>query len=129
MAASRPGVERPISRDKARRQLRILELVREENISTQEDLAQRLRQAGLAVTQATVSRDIKELGLLKVTGSDGADYDRWFGYILVGGNVKANALIYGVAASTPGSWIGGAQDATIRALFANRFILDDQFWA
>lgn len=65
----------------------------------------------------------------KVVGSDGADYDRWFGYILVGGNVKANALIYGVAASTPGSWIGGVQDATIRALFANRFILDDQFWA
>ena len=74
MAASRPGVERPISRDKARRQLRILELVREENISTQEDLAQRLRQAGLTVTQATVSRDIKELGLLKVTGSDGRQH-------------------------------------------------------
>ncbi len=71
MAASRAGVDRPISRDKARRQLRILELVREEHIATQEELAARLRQVGLSVTQATVSRDIKELGLLKVTGADG----------------------------------------------------------
>ncbi len=74
MAVSRAGVERPISRDKARRQLRILELVREEHIATQEELAARLRQVGLSVTQATVSRDIKELGLLKVTGADGRQH-------------------------------------------------------
>jgi len=74
MAANRSEVRRPISRDKARRQLRILELVREERIATQEELAERLRDSGLAVTQATVSRDIKELGLIKVTGPDGRQH-------------------------------------------------------
>jgi len=74
MPGNRTSSERPISREKARRHLRILELVRDEKIATQEDLAERLRASGLPVTQATVSRDIKELGLLKLTGSDGRQH-------------------------------------------------------
>ena len=74
MPANRAAAERPVSREKARRQLRILELVRDEAIGTQEELAQRLREDGLPVTQATVSRDIKELGLLKRTGADGRQH-------------------------------------------------------
>ncbi|HZW82472.1 MAG TPA: arginine repressor [Candidatus Deferrimicrobium sp.] len=56
---------------KARRQLKILELIENHGISTQEELAEKLGQNGFDVTQATVSRDIKELRLLKIpTGED-----------------------------------------------------------
>jgi transcriptional regulator of arginine metabolism len=50
---------------KALRHRRILDLIARESILTQEDLVDRLASAGLNVTQATLSRDIKELGLLK----------------------------------------------------------------
>lgn len=56
---------------KARRQMKILELIRQHRIETQEDLVDRLRQAGIPVTQATVSRDIKELRLVKASAGDG----------------------------------------------------------
>lgn len=56
---------------KARRQLKILEIVKNHRIRTQEDLAEKLHQEGLHVTQATVSRDIKELGLVKTPTGDG----------------------------------------------------------
>ena len=50
---------------KALRHRRILDLIVRESILTQEDLVERLAKAGLHVTQATLSRDIKELGLVK----------------------------------------------------------------
>ena len=50
---------------KALRHRRILDLIVRESILTQEDLVERLAHAGLNVTQATLSRDIKELGLVK----------------------------------------------------------------
>lgn len=53
------------------RQLRILEIVRNEDISTQEELIDRLRREGFNVTQATVSRDIKQLHLVKAPLGDG----------------------------------------------------------
>lgn len=56
---------------KTRRQMRIVEIVRNELVSTQEELAERLRREGITVTQATVSRDIKELQLVKVPTGDG----------------------------------------------------------
>ena len=46
---------------KKRRLSKILEIINSENIETQEDLQARLRDNGFEVTQATVSRDIKEL--------------------------------------------------------------------
>ncbi|MGB9804234.1 MAG: arginine repressor [Desulfofundulus sp.] len=55
---------------KARRQRQILEIIRQQVIETQEELAEALRAAGFSVTQATVSRDIRELGLVKVPGDD-----------------------------------------------------------
>ena len=55
---------------KAERQEKILELIRKENIETQEALADRLKNNGYTVTQATVSRDIKELGLIKIPGQN-----------------------------------------------------------
>lgn len=48
------------------RQEKIVELVQKYEIETQEELAERLRALGFAVTQATVSRDIRELQLTKV---------------------------------------------------------------
>ena len=43
-----------------------------QSIQTQEELAQALREHGMVVTQATVSRDIKEMHLLKVLAEDGS---------------------------------------------------------
>lgn len=55
---------------KARRQRKILEIIENTVISTQEELADALRRADFDVTQATVSRDIKELRLVKVATGD-----------------------------------------------------------
>ena len=46
---------------KTRRQVRIMEIIRDQIVETQEDLAGRLQREGIPVTQATVSRDIKEM--------------------------------------------------------------------
>ena len=56
---------------KSRRQAIILELVDGEALHSQERLRRRLHQRGFDATQATISRDIKELGLVKRAG-DGA---------------------------------------------------------
>jgi len=56
---------------KARRQAKILELIKHGMIETQEELAEALGQHGIPVTQATVSRDIKELQLTKVPSGTG----------------------------------------------------------
>lgn len=53
------------------RQGRILEIIQKYDVETQEELADRLRAAGIKVTQATVSRDIREMKLSKVLTSDG----------------------------------------------------------
>ena len=57
---------------KSSRQIAILEIIRGQDIETQEDLADALRNRDFKVTQATVSRDIKELRLLKVLSTTGA---------------------------------------------------------
>ena len=59
---------------KGKRQKRILELVTHESIRTQDELTAMLQGEGIHVTQATVSRDIKELRLLKVSRGDGYVY-------------------------------------------------------
>lgn len=56
---------------KSRRQAQIIELINKYPIETQEELIQRLQVCGFNVTQATVSRDIKELRLLKTLSPDG----------------------------------------------------------
>ena len=54
-----------------KRQSLILKLITNHDIKTQDQLTDALRQHGFATTQATVSRDIKELGLIKISSSDG----------------------------------------------------------
>jgi transcriptional regulator of arginine metabolism len=56
---------------KARRQAAILDLIDRDALHSQEQLRRRLHQRGFDATQATISRDIKELGLVKRAG-DGA---------------------------------------------------------
>ena len=51
---------------KVKRQETILELVKKYEIETQEELAEKLNKSGFAVTQATISRDIRELKLTKI---------------------------------------------------------------
>jgi len=52
------------------RQIRILEIIKNNSIRTQEELVAHLERENFKVTQATVSRDIKELGLVKVSDGD-----------------------------------------------------------
>ncbi len=52
------------------RHAKILELIEKYQIETQEELADKLKEHGMDVTQATVSRDIKELRLIKVMADD-----------------------------------------------------------
>ncbi|MCL2695033.1 MAG: arginine repressor [Clostridiales bacterium] len=56
---------------KTKRQAMIIKLIASQNVETQEELAALLSKQGFSVTQATVSRDIKEMRLLKVLTSDG----------------------------------------------------------
>lgn len=56
---------------KSNRHQKILEIIKEIDIETQEELAEALKDAGFDVTQATVSRDIKLLKLIKVQSSSG----------------------------------------------------------
>ncbi|MCL6610999.1 MAG: arginine repressor [Peptococcaceae bacterium] len=52
------------------RHKKIIEIIRSRQVETQYQLARELKEAGFDVTQATVSRDIKELGLVKVPGEN-----------------------------------------------------------
>ena len=59
------------AKGKAERQQTILRLIQEHPISRQEVLLDHLRQEGFEVTQATISRDIRELCLVKAATADG----------------------------------------------------------
>ena len=56
---------------KSARQIAILEIIADQAIETQEELTLRLKEMGFDTTQATVSRDIKELKLVKVPDENG----------------------------------------------------------
>ncbi len=67
----------------------ILQLIERYHIETQEELAEKLNEKGFAVTQATVSRDIRQLQLRKITESDGRSR-----YALGGGGNEELSLRY-----------------------------------
>ena len=56
---------------KSQRQAKIMEIISNKNVETQEQLLQELHVAGFRSTQATISRDIKELGIVKELTSFG----------------------------------------------------------
>ena len=74
---------------KKERQSKILSLINEFPIETQEELQQRLGDAGYDVTQATVSRDIKELRIVKMLDASGV-----YRYAVNGGNSNGKSLKY-----------------------------------
>ncbi len=59
---------------KSKRHAKILEIISQQKIETQEALLNELHRHGYDVTQATVSRDIKELSLVKIKGTEGRYY-------------------------------------------------------
>ena len=59
---------------KASRQVTILEVIHNQEIETQEELADALREHGFQVTQATISRDIREMNLVKAATTTGYRY-------------------------------------------------------
>lgn len=66
------------------RQSKILELISTKEIETQDELARELKNANFDITQATISRDIKELGLTKILSSSGK-----YKYTFVGSDDQA----------------------------------------
>ena len=74
---------------KTKRHAKIIELISQYEIETQEELAQRLVEAGFNVTQATISRDIRELKLSKVAGHNGRQK-----YASLAGNENPNTDKY-----------------------------------
>ncbi|PZE22042.1 transcriptional regulator AhrC/ArgR [Paenibacillus xerothermodurans] len=56
---------------KGQRHIKIREIITNNEIETQDELVEQLRAAGFPITQATISRDIKELHLIKVPLDDG----------------------------------------------------------
>jgi transcriptional regulator of arginine metabolism len=56
---------------KRQRQQALLELIRREPLGSQEQIRSRLSRLGHAATQSTISRDLEELGLVRVRGTDG----------------------------------------------------------
>jgi transcriptional regulator of arginine metabolism len=67
----RPGSTRAAKRE---RQRQVRELVTRHPIASQHELVERLAERGFDVTQATISRDISELGLVKVMAAEGHVY-------------------------------------------------------
>ncbi|MGE5371543.1 MAG: arginine repressor [Solirubrobacterales bacterium] len=59
---------------KARRHMEIISIISSTNIATQDELCEALQRKGFDVTQATVSRDIRELKLIKAPGPNGYHY-------------------------------------------------------
>lgn len=84
---------------KLSRHTKILDLISKYSIDTQEELARRLCDSGYSVTQATVSRDIKDLKLVKVLDNDGV-----YKYVQSGGRE------------------GGATEKKLNSILANSVI-------
>lgn len=92
------------------RQAKILELIEQQAIGRQEVLIAALQQAGFAVTQATVSRDIRELGIIKVAGGDGS-----YRYVRPTGAGKS--------AHTPSRFETIFRESVLKVDYAGHFVL------
>lgn len=74
---------------KAARQAKIMEIIENNDIETQDELAEYLAQAGFSFTQATISRDIRELNINKIAFPGGR-----FKYALLKNQEQSNAVRY-----------------------------------
>lgn len=59
---------------KTERHAAVLELIGSHDVASQEELRTLLQKRGISVTQATLSRDLRELGVVRVPGEEGARY-------------------------------------------------------
>ena len=92
------------------RHSRILELIGQYSIDKQEELLGHLRKSGFQVTQATVSRDIRELGLVKVATGDGH-----YRYVAAAGA--------GRSAHSPGRFETIFRESVLKADYAGHFVM------
>ena len=92
------------------RQAKILELIEREPIDRQKVLMASLREAGYHVTQATVSRDIRELGLIKVSAGAGK-----YRYVSAAGTGKN--------AHSPGRFEMIFRESVLKVDYAGHFVL------
>ncbi|MDE6398993.1 MAG: arginine repressor [Clostridiales bacterium] len=89
------------------RQTKILELIADRVVETQDDLARLLQEAGFNATQATISRDIKELGIVKMS-IDGKRQK----YVREAGN-----------RSVPGKFVNLFRHAVVSIRYANNIVV------
>ena len=75
---------------RSKRQQLILDIIERQEVGTQGELVELLRKQGSDATQATVSRDVKELGLVKVSGTE-----RKYKYVKADGGAHKIAAKYG----------------------------------
>jgi len=75
---------------KSERQQKIISIIRSYGIETQDDLIAHLNESGFNVTQATVSRDIRELKITKVLGPDGR-----YTYMVPQDDTERHNAVYG----------------------------------
>lgn len=81
---------------KERRQRAILTMVSTRPVRSQEELAEMLERQGFEATQATISRDIKELGLAKVPMKDGSAHQ--FKYVVPSADVSFTSRLHRLVA-------------------------------
>lgn len=117
MTAEPPARAGEVAR--AARRRAVLELVEAAAIGSQEELAALLRQRGFAVTQATVSRDIADLGLVKAPRGDHHAYvtQRTFADDAAGGGVMAGAI--GIGSGENGRALLHPGEARLRRVLAD----------
>lgn len=77
---------------KYRRQNKIMQIVHDMAVHTHDELIMALDREGFKVTQATVSRDIKELGLIKIPSNDGTSVYAMPEQATKGGTARINAV-------------------------------------
>lgn len=77
---------------KYRRQNKIMQIVHDMAVHTHDELISALNKEGFKVTQATVSRDIKELGLIKIPSNDGTSVYAMPEQATKGGTARINAV-------------------------------------
>ncbi len=92
------------------RHSKILELIGQYSIDKQEELLSYLRKSGFEVTQATVSRDIRELGLVKVATGDGH-----YRYVAAAGT--------GHGTHSPGRFETIFRESVIKVDYAGHFVM------
>ena len=104
---------------RAARRRAVLELVEARAIGSQEELAALLRQRGFAVTQATVSRDVADLGLVKAPHGDHHAYvtPRTFADDTAGGGATATAI--GMGSQDNGRALAHPGEARLRRVLAD----------